>query len=35
MKVKDKAEAIGAIVGKALEPLNSGRGTISVFVTIK
>jgi len=35
MKVKDKTKAIGAIVGKALEPLKEGKGKIMVLVTLQ
>jgi hypothetical protein len=31
----DPAQAVGAIIGKALEPLCSGRGKILVLVTIQ
>jgi hypothetical protein len=35
MKVTDKAQATGAIIGKALGDLESGTGTIPVMVTLK
>lgn len=35
MKVTDKMKAMGAIVGKALEPLKSGKGQIIVLVTLQ
>ncbi|MFH1684023.1 MAG: hypothetical protein ABIA67_03990 [Candidatus Margulisiibacteriota bacterium] len=35
MKVTDKMKAIGAMVGKALEPLASGKGKIMVLVTLQ
>jgi hypothetical protein len=35
MKVTDKAEASGAIIGKALGNLDSGTGTVPVMVTLK
>jgi hypothetical protein len=35
MKVTDKLTAVGAIVGKALEPLASGKGKIMVLVTLQ
>ena len=35
MKVTDKAQAIGAVVGKALEPLKEGKGQIKVLVTLQ
>ena len=35
MKVTDKAEAMGAIIGKALGDLSSGTGTVPVMVTLK
>ena len=35
MKVTDKAEATGAIIGKALGDLASGTGTVPVMVTLK
>jgi hypothetical protein len=35
MKVTDKAEASGAIIGKALGDLASGTGTVPVMVTLK
>ena len=34
MKVVDKSKDFGAIVGKALEALSSGKGKISVLVTL-
>ncbi len=35
MKVGDKVQAIGAIIGKALQPLDEGTGTIMVLVTLQ
>jgi len=35
MKVVDKVKAMGAIVGKALEPLNSGKGKIKVLLSLQ
>lgn len=35
MKVTDKIKAMGAIVGKALEPLKEGKGKITVLVTLQ
>jgi hypothetical protein len=35
MKATDKLRAIGAIVGKALEPLKDGKGKIEVLVTLQ
>jgi hypothetical protein len=35
MKVTDKSEAFGAVLGKALAPLESGTGFIPVLVTLK
>ena len=35
MKVTDKVAAIGAIIGKALDNLDSGTGTIPVLVMPK
>ena len=35
MKVTDKAQATGAIIGKALGDLESGTGTVPVMVTLK
>jgi hypothetical protein len=35
MKVTDKIAALGAIVGKAMEPLASGKGIITVLVTLQ
>jgi hypothetical protein len=35
MKVTDKMAAMGAIVGKAMEPLATGRGKIIVLVTLQ
>jgi hypothetical protein len=35
MVVKDRPRAVGAIVGKALEPLAEGKGRILVLVTLK
>jgi len=35
MKVTDKMKALGAIVGKAMEPLASGKGKIVVLITLQ
>ena len=35
MKGTDRARMLGAIVGKALEPLDSGTGVILVLVTLQ
>lgn len=35
MKSTDKVSSIGAVIGKALGPLDSGTGTIPVLVTLK
>jgi hypothetical protein len=35
MKGTDRSQMLGAIVGKALEPLSSGTGTIKVLVTLQ
>lgn len=35
MKVTDKMKAMGAIVGKALEPLKEGKGKIIVLITLQ
>ena len=35
MKVTDKTQAFGAVIGKALADLDSGTGTIPVMVTLK
>jgi hypothetical protein len=35
MKGTDRSQMLGAIVGKALEPLSSGAGTIKVLVTLQ
>jgi hypothetical protein len=35
MKGTDRSRMLGAVVGKALEPLASGRGTIQVLVTLQ
>ncbi len=35
MKGTDRARMLGAIVGKALEPLSSGTGVIRVLVTLQ
>lgn len=34
MKVTDPSKALGAIIGKALEPLDSGKGMITVLVNL-
>jgi hypothetical protein len=35
MKGTDRARMLGAVVGKALEPLNEGKGVIQVLVTLQ
>ena len=35
MRVSDRAQAGGAVIGKALRPLDSGTGLIPVMVTMK
>jgi hypothetical protein len=35
MKGTDRSRLVGAIVGKALEPLSSGSGIIRVLVTLQ
>jgi hypothetical protein len=35
MKGTDKRKMIGAVVGKALEPLPNGSGVIQVLVTLQ
>lgn len=35
MKGTDRSRMLGAVVGKALEPLNEGQGTIQVLVTLQ
>jgi hypothetical protein len=35
MKGTDRSKMLGAVVGKALEPLSSGEGTIQVLVTLQ
>jgi hypothetical protein len=35
MKGTDRSRMLGAIVGKALEALNEGDGTIQVLVTLQ
>ncbi len=35
MKGTDRARMLGAVVGKALEPLSEGKGTIQVLVTLQ
>jgi hypothetical protein len=35
MKGTDRSRMLGAVVGKALEPLNEGRGVIQVLVTLQ
>jgi hypothetical protein len=35
MKGTNRARMLGAVVGKALEPLLSGRGLIQVLVTLQ
>jgi hypothetical protein len=35
MKGTDRSKMLGAVVGKALEPLRQGKGTIQVLVTLQ
>jgi hypothetical protein len=35
MKGTDRGRMMGAIVGKALQPLRSGKGVIEVLVTLQ
>jgi hypothetical protein len=35
MKGTDKNKMVGAVLGKALEPLSRGDGTIQVLVTLQ
>lgn len=35
MKGTDRPQMLGAVVGKAIEPLNAGRGVINVLVTLQ
>ena len=35
MKGTDRSRMLGAVVGKALEPLNEGRGVIQVLVSLQ
>jgi len=35
MKGTDKSRMLGAVVGKALKPLNGGKGVIQVLVTLQ
>jgi hypothetical protein len=35
MKGTDRAKMLGAIVGKALEPLGEGKGVVQVLVTLQ
>jgi hypothetical protein len=35
MKASDPAAAFGAVIGKALQPLRSGTGLISVLVALQ
>jgi hypothetical protein len=35
MKGTDRARLLGAVVGKALEPLREGTGVIEVLVTLQ
>jgi hypothetical protein len=35
MKAKDPSKAFGAIIGKALKPLESGKGLIPVLVALQ
>ena len=32
MKATDKARAVGAVIGKALQPLNNGTGMVPILV---
>jgi hypothetical protein len=34
MKGTDRSKLVGAVVGKALEPLQRGKGVIQVLVTL-
>jgi len=35
MKGTDRTRMLGAVVGKALEPLSEGRGIVQVLVTLQ
>jgi hypothetical protein len=35
MKGTDRSKLVGAVVGKALEPLQNGKGVIQVLVTLQ
>jgi hypothetical protein len=35
MKATDQARAFGAVIGKALQPIQDGRGVISVLVALQ
>ena len=35
MKGTDRSRMLGAVVGKALEPLSEGKGVIQVLVTLQ
>jgi hypothetical protein len=35
MKGTDRSRMLGAVVGKALEPLSEGKGVIEVLVTLQ
>jgi hypothetical protein len=35
MKAADAAQAFGAVLGKALAPLPSGRGLVPILVTLQ
>jgi hypothetical protein len=35
MKGTDRSKMLGAVVGKALEPLREGKGTVQVLVTLQ
>jgi hypothetical protein len=35
MRVTDRARAMGAIIGKALAPLDAGEGQIPILVTLQ
>jgi hypothetical protein len=35
MKVADRTKAVGAILGKALHPLDTGRGLVPILVSLR
>jgi hypothetical protein len=35
MKGTDRSKVLGAVVGKALEPLREGKGVVQVLVTLQ